>query len=296
MLILSLADIITTVSMLLSTALLLSLVAFQLPLPAKEDSELAAFLTPLSSAEQAAQVEEQLKARPDDKHLHIQLLAYYHDSAEKEKDRGNAKMLWARQVFWLIDHDPKSAAFELPFESSTIIFAGGFGLADDSLAAEARQHWERVVASSPKDLTILQHYTEQLYQISPALAIPTVKKMIELNPSCGDCHDRLGNVMASSVLDLGRADANGRACLHSDPAQLVAVRNELAGTKDARALIVAGLTILNDSSFHADKCKADKEDIERYALDLVRKAVRIDPSLKERYKDHWIFQGIAAKL
>jgi hypothetical protein len=152
------------------------------------------------------------------------------------------------------------------------------------------------VASSPKDLTILQHYTEQLYQISPALAIPPVKKMIERNPSCGDCHDRLGNVMASAVLDLGRADANGRACLHSDPAQIVAVRNELAGTKDARALIVAGLTILNDSSFHADKCKADKEDIERYALDLVRKAVRIDPSLKERYKDHWIFQGIAAKL
>jgi hypothetical protein len=263
---------------------------------AKEGSEFAAFSSPSLTPAQAALAEEQLKKMPDDKYLHFRLLMYYYSSVEIGNNRESSRVQWARHVFWLIDHDPKSAAFDPGLEAFTVIQTGRSVIADDSLAAEARKHWERALASAPTDRIVLQHSANQLFLINPLLALPLTRKIVELNPSCRDCHDMLGNVVAAVLLDLGRPDANGLTCLHSDQAQIAAVRKELVGANDAEVLIVAGLTIITDASLYADRCKANQDEMEQLAIDLVRKALAIDPSLKQRYESHWIMQSIASKL
>lgn len=96
-----------------------------------------------TTPEQAAQLEQQLAANPDDENVRARLLHYYYAHNEEE-DR-------VRLIYWLIDHHPESPLHG--YDTAGIFPHGPHG--DLGRFEQARQRWWVQVGRYPSDPNVL---------------------------------------------------------------------------------------------------------------------------------------------
>ncbi len=221
-----------------------------------------------TSAEEAAQMEQQLAVNPEDETARSKLLHYYwaHEMHEQR----------VSLVLWLIDHHPESA---LHGYQSASIFPSEGNAADFIAFGVARSRWLAQVNLHPDDARVLANAARALGEGSTAEGMDLLERARQLDPA----HETGPLAMLYALLlefncDLGAQ----RGGLH-DPALAARVRSRLQASSDPVLVGAVARQFVNDATMKA-LTGADHWDmaaLRATATELVTHAQALEPQNRE---------------
>lgn len=230
--------------------------------------DVAAFLAGVKfkSEVEIAPVERILAKAPNNVEAHIKLLGCYWMGK-------NADPRFGRELLWLVDHDPESQLFE------TGILQLGW-LPDAATITAYRAHWESAAALHPGSAAVLAHAATEVGEVHRGLAY--ARRAVAADPSCIQCRQVLGSMIGTAILRLPASLRGAWTCEADTPEVEQGVgklRQEMESSADAEVVLDAGMTIKGYSGVYGSKCGGDSNEAARLGGELIRKAVRLDPTL-----------------
>ncbi len=151
----------------------------------------------LLSADEAANIEAQLKVYPDDLDSRVRLIGYYRrvDGGTRE-----ARAAAAQHLLWIIEHRPRAPIIGRP-DAYLMPFV------DEAAFSQARRLWNQHIERHPDDLALLRNAAGFFQLSDPPLAEEIIRKAAAIDPSNPEWPFQLGQLYGHRVLDLeGGAD------------------------------------------------------------------------------------------
>jgi hypothetical protein len=158
-------------------------------------------------ATDAARLERQLAANPEDFRARLKLLAYHHraDRIGRPEDRAER----VRLTFWLIEHHPDSEILHSPF---TRFLPGELNSVEFRRAVA---FWERASRNAPGQAVITWNAASFFEGLDPGLHLGYLEITAAADPNHPYAIRPLAHLYALSLLDGGPLAARARAGLES---------------------------------------------------------------------------------
>ncbi|HUE02950.1 MAG TPA: M56 family metallopeptidase [Bryobacteraceae bacterium] len=222
----------------------------------------------LTSAEEAAQMEQQLAVNPEDEAARSKLLHYYwaHEMHEQR----------VSLVLWLIDHHPESA---LHGYQSASIFPSEGKAADFIAFGVARSRWLAQVNLHPDDARVLANAARALGEGSTAEGMDLLERARQLDPA----HETGPLAMLYAMLLEFNCDLGAYGGRLHDPALDARVRSTLQESSDPALVGAVARQFVNDATMKA-LTGADHWDmaaLRATATELVTHAQALEPPNRE---------------
>jgi TonB family protein len=220
-----------------------------------------------ATPEQAAQMEQQLAADPEDEATRSKLLRYYWQN----------NMLDRRipLVLWLIDHHPESA---LHGYGIAAIFPGKHAGGSRDNFEDARSRWLAQVNLHPYDSRVLGNAARALGAGSIAEEIDLMKRAQTLDPAQGT--EPLAMLDAMVLMSSNEKDASRNKL--NDPALAAQIGSELQGSNDAVLVGKVARRFVDQATayalLHAGR---DFTELRRIATGLVAHAQALEPQNRD---------------
>jgi formylglycine-generating enzyme required for sulfatase activity len=243
--------------------------------------DVAAYLAgrQLTQAEADA-AERTLQGSPEDVVSHCKLISYYF---YHEKSGVN----WEKHLFWLIDNNPESGLFDLPFPETYFVRMNTGQPASPELLREYKEHWEQAAATHPNNAAALLHTAMAVSTQDPSEGLAYARKAVEADPKCTRCRNTLGAFIGNTILRLPANMSGNWTCLPMTPAveQTVSdLRKEMESSTDPEVILDAGMAMRGSSGVYGSHCGGNSDEAAAFGNELIRKAVVLDPSLTDRRK------------
>jgi TonB family protein len=248
-------------------------------LPPGAPPDVVAFLAGdrLTQAEAEA-AEMTLKSSPEDLVSHCKLISYYfyHDPSGVN---------WERHLFWLIDHHPESGVFDIPVPITYLVRENSGKPASPEILSEYQKHWREAADAYPKNAKVLLHAA--MAAPSRDLSLSYARKAAEADPQCTRCRNMVGVLIGDGILRLPDNLRGNWTCLPNTPEmeqQVSDFRREIESSTDPEVILDAGMEIKGHAVVYASHCGVNADETVAYGMDLIRKAVGLDPLLIDSHR------------
>jgi len=213
-----------------------------------------------TTAEQAAAMEQELAANPEDETTRGKLLRYY--MLHRMEDRR------IPLVLWLIDHHPESDLLEmggiLPFDGPNVY-------------QEARNHWRTQVSLHPNDARVLLNAARSGAGDSLEETIGLLKRVRKLDPARGT--EPLARIYSSILVGVNDNGAGTHYAGFRNPGLAAQIRNELQSSSDIALVGSVARHVVEDSATESliHPSHWDFNGLRTLATDLVTHAQTLEP-------------------
>jgi hypothetical protein len=193
------------------------------------------------SPQQVSDLEDGLKANPDDLDARTRLLGYYFSSSLRIAGADATRGARRRHILWIIEHHPEAEVTRL---SEMTIDPAGHALADPDAYNEARQLWLRQVDLHKSNAQVLVHAARFFRLSDKAISLSSLKKAFQLTPNNEEVASELGYTYAITALGITMINNNGLP-VGADPAQAASqiaktAIDELRASPNPVVIAVAG--------------------------------------------------------
>ena len=247
------------------------------------------------TAPQAAALENQLTALPEDLAARTRLLGYYFAASLPTAGPDATKAARRRHIVWMIEHHPEAEAATL---SEMTIDPSGHALADPGGYEQAKQAWIAALAQHKDNVRVQLHAAKFFRLPDRGLAIDCLKRAVALAPGDAGAATELGYTYAIAASGITMINNNGLP-MGADPAQAAgplaqaAIADLRASTNPA--VVSAGANVLSQYGGMARMMTNGKINVDALSEELLKKASALDPAdfnppraLAELYKNQMI--------
>jgi len=211
------------------------------------------------SADDVAKLESDLRAKPDDEKLRIELLAYYSTQGEEQP--------FANHMLWFIREHP---------DLGTVSMAQGmfniFGTLSDDSRSRIQQAWDQAVALHPHSAPVLANAAEFVETTHAERALDLLRQAEALEPN--QYGSQIAFIYAAAETEALHPGAKLNK-IQMSPETEAALRTELASSRDPALLSATGYLLVSLSH-------GERGDLQfQRGIDLIQRAISLDPGNKK---------------
>jgi TonB family protein len=223
-----------------------------------------------TTAEEAAAMERQLAANPEDDSTRLRLLRYdWKNNLESQR---------VPLVLWLIDHHPESPLHQYETAGLFVSYPGDHR-SDATVIADAKQRWLAQVDAHPEDAQVLLNAARFLRERSIGETIDLLKRAQKLDPA--QKTKALAEVYSSVLLQSASKGKSGAPA--NDSGLAAQIRSELQASNDVALVGAVAHRVVQDSVWHSeiDSSRWDLAALKTIANELVTHAQALEPQSQE---------------
>jgi len=221
-----------------------------------------------TTADQAAQMEQQLAANPEDEATRSKLLRYYFNNNMDDRR--------VPLVLWLIEHHPESVLHGYYFAA---VSPGGRAGGDTDTFEDLRRRWLGQVALHPDDVRVLGNAARAMLDSTPE-AIDLLKRAQKLDPA----HRTEPLARLYSFLLWLSTEKRSPPTGARDPRISAQIKSELQESNDAALVGAVARHFVEDATQKALVAAGDVWDfaaLKTIATDLVTHAQTLEPQSRD---------------